>query len=117
MLTVLSLTSAQMDYVLYPVLLFNTSRPRKNGRIFQMTLSNTFSKFNENISLKFVHKGPVNNIIALGQIMLGAIQAASHYLNQWWLVYWRIYTSLGLNELNNWVSTDGQTDWSAKSKQ
>ena len=23
----------------------------------------------------------------------------SHYLNQWWLVYWRIYTSLGLNEL------------------
>ena len=24
---------------------------------------------------------------------------ASHYLNQWWLVYWRIYASLGLNEL------------------
>ena len=22
-----------------------------------------------------------------------------HYLNQWWLVYWRIYTSLDLNEL------------------
>ena len=31
---------------------------------------------------------------------LGAGQAASHYLNQWWLVYWRIYASLGLNELN-----------------
>ena len=30
---------------------------------------------------------------------LGAVQATSHYLNQWWLVYWRIYTSLGLNEL------------------
>ena len=26
-------------------------------------------------------------------------QATSHYLNQWWLVYWRIYASLGLNEL------------------
>ena len=22
-----------------------------------------------------------------------------HYLNQWWLVYWRIYASLSLNEL------------------
>ena len=24
----------------------------------------------------------------------------NHYLNQWWLVYWCIYVSLGLNELN-----------------
>ena len=32
---------------------------------------------------------------------LGAVQATSHYLNQWWLVYWRIYASLGLNELIN----------------
>ena len=31
---------------------------------------------------------------------LGADQATSHYLNQWWSVYWRIYASLGLNELN-----------------
>ena len=31
---------------------------------------------------------------------LGADQATSHYLNQWWLFYWRIYASLGLNELN-----------------
>ena len=30
---------------------------------------------------------------------LGAVQATSHYLNQWWLYYWRIYASLGLNEL------------------
>ena len=29
----------------------------------------------------------------------GADQATSHYLNQWWLDYWRIYASLGLNEL------------------
>ena len=28
-----------------------------------------------------------------------ADQATSHYLNQWWIVYWRIYASLGLNEL------------------
>ena len=30
---------------------------------------------------------------------LGAVQATSHYLNQRWLVYRRIYASLGLNEL------------------
>ena len=30
---------------------------------------------------------------------LGAVQATSHYLNQWWSVYRRIYASLGLNEL------------------
>ena len=30
---------------------------------------------------------------------LGAVQATSHYRNQWWLVYWRIYASPGLNEL------------------
>ena len=31
---------------------------------------------------------------------LGTDQATKHYLNQWWLVYWCIYASLGLNELN-----------------
>ena len=35
---------------------------------------------------------------------LGADQATSHYLNQWWLVYWRIYASLGLNELKVFTS-------------
>ena len=29
----------------------------------------------------------------------GAWPLTSHYLNQWWLVYWCIYASLGLNEL------------------
>ena len=32
---------------------------------------------------------------------LGADQATSHFMNQWWLVCWRIYASLGLNELIN----------------
>ena len=30
---------------------------------------------------------------------LGADLAPSHNLNQWWLIYWCIYASLGLNEL------------------
>ena len=38
---------------------------------------------------------------------LGADQATSHYLNQWWLDYWRIYASFGLNELNE---HNGTTD-------
>ena len=32
---------------------------------------------------------------------LGAVQATSHYLNQWWVIYRRIYASLGLNELSS----------------
>ena len=31
----------------------------------------------------------------------GADQASSHHLNQWWLIYCRIYASLGLNELTH----------------
>ena len=31
---------------------------------------------------------------------LGADQATSHHLNQCWLIYWRIYASLGLNEIH-----------------
>ena len=33
------------------------------------------------------------------RLWLGAVQATSNYLNQWWLVSWRIYAPLGLNEL------------------
>ena len=51
------------------------------------------------ISLKFVPKGPINNIPAYVQIMAWRRQATSHYLNQCWSVYRRIYASLGLNEL------------------
>ena len=34
---------------------------------------------------------------------LGASQETSHYLNQSWLFYWRIYVSLGLSELTRAV--------------
>ena len=57
-----------------PSLAINSLRPRQNGRHFpDDTLKCTF--FNENvwisikISLKFVPKGPINNIPALVQIM------------------------------------------------
>ena len=33
---------------------------------------------------------------------LGVVQATSLYLNQWWLIYRRIYASLSLYELTHW---------------
>ena len=44
--------------------------------------------------MKFVLNGAINNIPALVQVM------AWRLAGQWWLVYWRIYVSLNLNELN-----------------
>ena len=83
----------------------NTLRPRQNGRHFPDDIFKCIF-FNENISisiqisLKFVPKGPINNIPALVQISwLVADQSTSHYLSQWWFVYWRIFASLGLTEL------------------
>ena len=56
---------------------------------------------------------------------LGADQATSHYVDQWWLDYRRIYASLGLNELRvtffhiiftlsmmRWGKSDWNTDYS-----
>ena len=74
--------------------------------IFQTTFSNTFFwmkmhefrlKFHWNLfprvqSTKFQH---------WFIYWLGAGQATSHYLSQWWIVYRRIYASLGLNELRD----------------
>ena len=83
----------------------NTLRPRQKGRRFA---DNTFKRIflNENvrisikISLKFVPKGPINNNPSVVQIMVWRRSGDKPYLSQWWLVYWRIYASLGLNELN-----------------
>ena len=81
-------------------------RPRQNGRHFA---DDTFKWFfqNENvwisikISLKFVPKAPISNIPSLVQIMAWRRPGDNHYLNQWWLVYRRIYASLSLNELTH----------------
>ena len=85
----------------------NTLRPRKNGRhfpddIFKCILLNESVWVSVKISLTFVPNGPINYILALVQIMAWRTgQATSHYLNQWWLFYLRIYASLGLNESIN----------------
>ena len=51
------------------------------------------------ISLNFVRKGPINNIPALAQIMAWRRPGAYPCLNHLWLICWRIYVSLGRNDL------------------
>ena len=79
----------------------NTLRPRHICRHFADDIFK-YMFLNENVSiplkmsLKFVSPVRINNIPALVQII-----ATSHYLNQRWLVYWCIYSSLKF--WNGWV--------------
>ena len=82
----------------------NSLRLRQNGRhfpdnIFKCIFLNENVCISLKISLKFVPEVRISNIPALVQIMAWGRPATSHYLNQWWLIYWCIYASLGLNEL------------------
>ena len=68
----------------------------KMAAISQTTVSNAFSSMK---MLKFRSKFHWTLSIRLPLTKFQHL-ATSHYLNQWCLVYWRIYASLGLNELN-----------------
>ena len=91
--------------------LLNTLRLRQYGRHFaDDILKYIFLKENVwisiKISLKFVPKGPINNIPALVQIMAwrrpGDKPLSEPILVSLGLVYWHIYALLGLNELTHW---------------
>ena len=77
-------------------------RDKMDG-ISQATLSSTFSwlKMSE-FRLKFHWSLFLRVQLTIFQHCfrwwLGAVLATSYYLNQWWIVYWRIYASLGPNE-------------------
>ena len=88
----------------------------KIATISQTTFSNAFSGMKMyvwisfKISLTFVLRFEWMIFHHLLRYWLGADQATSRYLNQWWLNYWRIYASLGPNELNtDETFSDGQT--------
>ena len=78
----------------------------RRAAIFRRAFSNAFSwikmcefrlRFHWNLFLRF-------QLTILHHLLgewLDADQATSHYLNQCWLVYWRIYASLGLNEVKH----------------
>ena len=48
-------------------------------------------------------KCQINNIPPLVHVRHGVGQATSHYQKQWWLVYWGIYTSFGLDEITECI--------------
>ena len=43
----------------------------------------------------------------INDILMARREATSRCLNQWWLVWWRIYASIGLNELRYLLSGQG----------
>ena len=81
------------DYWLLSMPGFNSVWPRRHIRhftdgIFKCIFLNEIIWIYFKISLKFVPKGPINIIHEHWfRNSLGADQATSHYLNQWWLDY------------------------------
>ena len=90
------------------VLVPDTLRPRQNGRqfphdIFKFIFLNKNVWVSINISLKFVPKGPINNIPALVRIIAWRRPGDKPLSESIIASYWTIYASLGLNELiNGW---------------
>ena len=86
----------------------NTLRPKQNRRHFPDDISKCIF-LNENIWIWLRSHWSLFPRVQLTifqhwfRSWLGTDQAISHYLKQWWLVYWRIYASLGFSEL-----TDGK---------
>ena len=76
-------------------------RPRQNGchfadDILKYIFLNKKSWISIKIWRKFVPKCSINNFSIEWP---GAGQATNHYMNQCWLMHWRIHAPLGLNEL------------------
>ena len=84
----------------------NTLGPRQDGRhfpdvIFKWIFLNKNVWISVRISLKFVPRGPINNILALFLIMAWH-QSGDKPLSEPMIVFWCIYVSLGLNKLRIW---------------
>ena len=80
----------------------STCAPRQNGRhlpdeIFKCIFLNEMVWVSIAISLKLSLGVQLTIFQHLPRLQDNG-QATSHYLKQWWLVYWRIYASLGFNE-------------------
>ena len=84
------------------------------GDIFTFIFSNENVWISNNISLKFVPKGQINKIPVLVDNGFRAIQATSHYLNQWWLVYWCITWSQWVDLINSLCPLNGPVTVSQK---
>ena len=84
--------------------LINTLRPRQNGRHFAEDFFECkFYEFGSRFHWSLLLRVRLTLFQHWFRLWLGAGQATSHYLNQWLLVYWRIYASIGLNGLILWI--------------
>ena len=77
----------------------------KMAAIFQTTFSNAFSwmkmyEFRLRFHWSLFPRVQLTIFQHLFREWLGAYQATSHCLNQWWLIYWCMYVSPGFSELN-----------------
>ena len=75
----------------------------KMDTILQMTISSPFSwmkiyEFRLKFHWNFFLRVQLTIFHHWFRWMLDTVQVTSHCLSQWWLVYWCIYASLGLNE-------------------
>ena len=98
--------------ILHYTMVINTLRPRENGRHFADDIFKCiFTNENLWISIKFHWSLFPRVQLTIFQHRfkkwLGDDQATSHYMNQWWLDYRRVYASLGLNELKYTFSIHG----------
>ena len=91
--------------------LFNTLRPRQNGRrftddTFKCIFVNEYVWIPNKISLKFVPQGRINNILSLVQIMAWRRPGDKPLSEPMMVSYRRMYASLGPNELmrGTWTS-------------
>ena len=90
--------------------LFNTLRPTQNGRhftddIFKCIFLNEDMWISIDISLKFVPKDQINDNPALVQIMAWLRPGDKPLSEPVMVIYWRLCTSLSLNELTHWDPT------------
>ena len=86
----------------------NSLRPRQMDAIFQTILSNAFSwmkmlEFRLKFHWSLFLRAQLRIVHHCFRWWLGADQATNHYLKQWWLESWRIYASLGLDELTHFM--------------
>ena len=94
-----------LGFKIKPNVDINSLRPRQDGRHFPDDISNAFSwmkmhKFRLIFHWNLFPRVQLTIFQHWFRLWLGAGQATSHYLNQWWFVHRRIYASLGFNELN-----------------
>ena len=84
----------------------DTLRPRQNGRQipddnFKCMFWMKIYKLRLRFHLNLVSRVQLTIFRHWFRYWLGAGKATNYYLNQWWIVHWRIYASLSINEVSD----------------